>query len=191
MERLTEIVRNIYPLIILAKRSILNVWQGSEYAYGSLPYSLIHPTQKLCGILFNTHSLVCEIKSGIIRATNYRFWYSDSERKKEQIKYLIRHWHNWTLVLAQCSLKAPDKLCFFNVYSPVGKERKLNVHKTFKRRPGSCLLNVFCMFNLLPVSTGRRCRKRNWPKWDQLRLNVQLSFRNIKFLANFVMGNFW
>ena len=30
---------------------------------------------------------------------------------------------------------------------------KLNVHKTFRRRPGR-LLNVLCTFNLGPVSTG-------------------------------------
>ena len=34
--------------------------------------------------------------------------------------------------------------------SPVDTERKLNVHKTFRRRP----LNVLCTFNLYPVSTG-------------------------------------
>ena len=31
--------------------------------------------------------------------------------------------------------------------------RKLNVHRTFRRRPGR-LLNVLCSFNLRPVSTG-------------------------------------
>ena len=31
--------------------------------------------------------------------------------------------------------------------------RKLNVHKTFRRRPG-CLLNILCTFNLRHVSTG-------------------------------------
>ena len=36
---------------------------------------------------------------------------------------------------------------------PVDTGRKLNVHKTFRRRPG-CLLNVSCTFNLRPVSTG-------------------------------------
>ena len=34
--------------------------------------------------------------------------------------------------------------------------RKLNVHKTFRRRPGR-VLNVLCTFNLLPVSTGYLC----------------------------------
>ena len=36
---------------------------------------------------------------------------------------------------------------------PVGTGRKLNVHKTFRRRPGR-LLNVLCTLNLRPVSTG-------------------------------------
>ena len=36
---------------------------------------------------------------------------------------------------------------------PVDTGGKLNVHKTFKRRPGR-LLNVQCTFNLRPVSTG-------------------------------------
>ena len=37
---------------------------------------------------------------------------------------------------------------------PVDTERKLNVHKTFRRRLGR-LLNVLCTFNLRPVSTGK------------------------------------
>ena len=36
---------------------------------------------------------------------------------------------------------------------PVDTGRKLNVHKTFRRRPGH-ILNVLCTFNLLLVSTG-------------------------------------
>ena len=36
---------------------------------------------------------------------------------------------------------------------PVDTGRKLNVHKTFGRRPGR-LLNVLCTFNLRPVSMG-------------------------------------
>ena len=36
---------------------------------------------------------------------------------------------------------------------PADTGRKLNVHKTFRRRPG-CLLNVLFTFNLRPVSTG-------------------------------------
>ena len=36
---------------------------------------------------------------------------------------------------------------------PVDRGRKLNVRKTFRRRPGR-LLNVLCTFSLRPVSTG-------------------------------------
>ena len=36
---------------------------------------------------------------------------------------------------------------------PADTVRKLNVHKTFRTRPGR-LLNVLCTFNLRPVSTG-------------------------------------
>ena len=36
---------------------------------------------------------------------------------------------------------------------PVDTGRKLNIHKTFRRRPGR-LLNVLCTSNLGPVSTG-------------------------------------
>ena len=35
---------------------------------------------------------------------------------------------------------------------PVDTGRKLNVHKTCRRRPGR-LLNILCTFNLRPVST--------------------------------------
>ena len=37
--------------------------------------------------------------------------------------------------------------------NPADTGRKLNVYKTFRRRPGR-LLNVLCTFNLRPVSTG-------------------------------------
>ena len=42
---------------------------------------------------------------------------------------------------------------FYFDATPVVTGRKLNVHKTFRRRPG-LLLNVLCTFDLLPVSTG-------------------------------------
>ena len=38
--------------------------------------------------------------------------------------------------------------------NPVGTGRKLNVHKTFIRRPGR-LRNVLCTINLRPSSTGK------------------------------------
>ena len=44
---------------------------------------------------------------------------------------------------------------------PVDTERKLNVHKTFRRGPGR-ILDVLCTFNLRPVSTGlsEQCQGR-------------------------------
>ena len=39
------------------------------------------------------------------------------------------------------------------IYFSVDTGRKLNVHKTFRSRPGR-LLNVLCTFNLRPVSAG-------------------------------------
>ena len=49
---------------------------------------------------------------------------------------------------------------------PLDTGRKLNVHKTFRRRPKR-LLNVLCTFNLRPVSTGKtirfvRGRRKAW-----------------------------
>ena len=41
--------------------------------------------------------------------------------------------------------------------NPIDTGRKLNVHKTFRRRPGR-LLNVLCTFSLRPVSTGNEVR---------------------------------
>ena len=38
--------------------------------------------------------------------------------------------------------------------NPVDTGHKLNIHKTFRIRPGR-LLNVLCTFNLRPVSTGK------------------------------------
>ena len=38
------------------------------------------------------------------------------------------------------------------IIDPIDTGRKLNAHKTFRRRPG--LLNVLCTLNLRPVSMG-------------------------------------
>ena len=44
------------------------------------------------------------------------------------------------------------RVTFYDSSVPVDAGRKLNVHRTFRRRPGR-LLNVLCTFNLRPVST--------------------------------------
>ena len=49
-----------------------------------------------------------------------------------------------------------------SVTDPVDTGCKLNVHKTFRKRPG--LLNVLCTFNLRPVSAGDIFTDRN--NWD-------------------------
>ena len=41
---------------------------------------------------------------------------------------------------------------------PLDTGRKLNVHKTFRRRPGRTL-NVLCTFNLRPVTKGYAYKK--------------------------------
>ena len=48
------------------------------------------------------------------------------------------------------------------ISNPVDTGRKLNVHKTFRRRLGR-LLNVLYTFNLSPVSTGKP-QKKKWVK---------------------------
>ena len=49
--------------------------------------------------------------------------------------------------------KARQRYKITTVVIPVVTGRQLNVHKTFRRRPGR-LMNVLCTFNLRPVSTG-------------------------------------
>ena len=55
--------------------------------------------------------------------------------------------------LLACSLLSILIACFTKGAHPVGKRRKLNVHKTFRRCPGR-LLNVLRKFNLRPVPRG-------------------------------------
>ena len=49
------------------------------------------------------------------------------------------------------------------VKHPVDTGRKLNVHKTFKKRPVR-LLNVLCTFSLRPLSTGHSHNKKRVDK---------------------------
>ena len=66
---------------------------------------------------------------------------------------------------------------------PVDTGRKLNVHKTFRRRPGR-LLNVLCTFNLRPVSTGYKIRKI--PSLVDFHILYQLLYK--KFVLIIVNG---
>ena len=71
-----------------------------------------------------------------------------------EIKVHISHVYEieeWTgrAGLRNLSLVIAEKEC-----NPANTGRKLNVHKTFRRRPGR-LLNVLCAFNLRSVSMGK------------------------------------
>ena len=67
--------------------------------------------------------------------------------------------NQFTSILNQSILeKVINKACFQGKNAkhyryPIDTGRKLNVHKTFRRRPRR-LLNVLCTFNLRPVFTG-------------------------------------
>ena len=63
-----------------------------------------------------------------------------------------------------------------HINKPVDTGRKLNVHKTFRRRPGR-LLNVLCTFNLRPVSTGKG---QKWQIIEQLLLLPNISKRSAR-----------
>ena len=82
-----------------------------------------------------------------------------SDRYSYLIKVRIQKSLTWSSKLMSHGVKShrplTDPLEKFIVKTscPVDTERKLNVHKTFRRRPGR-LLNVLCTFNLRPVSTG-------------------------------------
>ena len=71
------------------------------------------------------------------------------------ITFLVLKQRYSNLTIANCGKRIVTLLLSFFVdfNCPVDIERKLNVHKTFRRRPGR-LLSVLCTFNLRPVSTG-------------------------------------
>ena len=56
------------------------------------------------------------------------------------------------------AISAFHVLYFLKFNSPVDKGRKLNVHKTFRRRLGS-VLNVLCTLNLRPRERSVSCSK--------------------------------
>ena len=62
------------------------------------------------------------------------------------------------------------------LHYPVHTGRKLNVHKTFRRRPGS-LLNVLCMFNLRPVFTGQV--RKVYISMKKVRIDLRYFFTKI------------
>ena len=103
------------------------------------------------------------------------FWYSRSVRilKKRCFQKERKSLKKYTITKKHCYSEIVSLLCFYIHSSnlkfkmrrfaaffrkfwslvPAETGRKLNVHKTFRIRPGR-LLNVLCTFNLRPVSTG-------------------------------------
>ena len=71
---------------------------------------------------------------------------------------------------------------------PVDTGHNLNVHKTFRSRPGRPL-NVLCTFNLRRVSTGDWDESRykfyiNYPKWSSIDFNfLQKYFKSSIFVS--------
>ena len=77
---------------------------------------------------------------GFVRWTKYIWW--------ARIIIICSFISFWSLQLNEfLQWEIKQKLPF-----PTDTGRKLNVHKTFRRRPGR-LLNVLCTLNLHPVST--------------------------------------
>ena len=80
--------------------------------------------------------------------------YLNNRTQRIKINYCFSLRHEIEHDVPQGSILGP---LLFNIdlidLFPVDTGRKLNVHKTFRRRPGR-LLNVLCTFNLRPVSAG-------------------------------------
>ena len=68
---------------------------------------------------------------------------NDSLSKTDFLKILVFRSNTYKILIILPSL----------VVVPVDTGSKLNVHKTFRKRPGR-LLKILCTFNLRPVSTG-------------------------------------
>ena len=78
-----------------------------------------------------------------------------------EIKYPYSQWGDFIPQMLEKRQRGTNAKPFLSLLDPstvtgcypVDTRRKLNVNKTFRRRPGH-LLNVLCTFNLRPVSTG-------------------------------------
>ena len=92
-------------------------------------------------------------------------------------------------------LRMPNKFAISlqSLPNPADTGRKLNVHKTFRRRPGR-LLNVLYTFNLRPVSTGKfqyciRMRRNYIGVWFRPKILLIESKFQLKWFYN--ITNFW
>ena len=85
------------------------------------------------------------------------------ELKRRYISEKENFWQsvNFTAVFAKNTKKKRLNFPKFAHNFPVDTGHKLNVHKTFRTRPGR-LLNILCAFNLRPVSTRFPSEKVNF-----------------------------
>ena len=61
---------------------------------------------------------------------------------------------------------------------PVDTGRKLNAHKTFRRRPGRLLNVVLVTFNLRPVSTGHLFCKTSFVTTTEIRTKTNVKYKS-------------
>ena len=73
--------------------------------------------------------------------------------KYEESKILSQLRWLFSILQSQIMRNVYSRNTCWHIICPVDTGRKLNVHKTFRRRLGR-LLNVLCTSNLRPVSTG-------------------------------------
>ena len=85
------------------------------------------------------------------------------------------------LIIAWLSSKIQAKI------NSVDTGRKLNVHKTFRRRPGR-LLNVLCTFNLCPMSTGKKNSQNK--RWENKKETTQKNPKRIPEIINLGRKNY-
>ena len=76
---------------------------------------------------------------------------------------------------------------FANSSCSLDTGRKLNAHKTFRRRPG-CLLNVLCTFNLHPVSRGWHL---HYIRYIFLKRNSGFSINENDFSSWYISSKFY
>ena len=116
-----------------------------------------------------------------------------SHYQKSQINLGLRDHIRTRNELKKILLSFPHNLSLTNLTifwqhsNPVDTGGKLNVHKTFRRRPGR-LLNVLCRFNLLPVSTGQIHMALRWfPDSSKKAIDVFSIKRNLKLVIKLLV----
>ena len=138
-------VKKTTQLVVWCLHIILNIFNHVPFPY--VNGQSLHPEQFQS--FWNIHIRAgvylgpCQIPMMQLNANDY------GHKKRDQRQCLTYPSEGWRL---------PFQLKNFYFRHakrsyPMDTGRKLNVHKTFSRRPGR-LLNLLCMFNLRPVSTG-------------------------------------